>query len=174
MAVPEKRLQEVVDEVYMKELHRELEDPERLRELYGAPWVDGAWRDRARQIATLAKQMIGAELAEVNLVSDHTMMCIASADGDERDIDANSSYCQYVVATKAAVIIHDAQITRFVQDNPTARTLRSYVGIPLTHRGRVLGALCVADREPRNWTVVEVHLLTQLATTLLSSEGWVA
>lgn len=169
----QERLQREVDEVYGRELQRELEDPERLRELYGATWVDGPWRDRARAITDLAAAMLKCEIVQVNLVTDREQICIASYErGKEGAVDVKVSYCQHVVASKSLLVISDAVIHRLVKDSPLVEEYRSYLGIPLTWRDRVLGALCIADHEPRDWTPMEVHVATQLAATLMSTAGW--
>ena len=160
-------------DTYRDTLARRLGDPARLRAVRSAADDDG-WRERARTIADLAAQMLKTELAEVNLVTDREMHCIASATGNERTVAVERSYCQHVVGTGESVVVYESREHALVRDSPTAPRLHCYLGIPLTHRGQVLGALCVAGSEPRDWTELEVLLLTELTETLLAQDGWVS
>lgn len=159
--------------LYASRLVRELRDPGRLREVARAPY-DGPWRERARTLVALAAQMLRTEIAQVNLVTDTALRVLASATSAPYEVPVEVSYCQHVVGTGGSVVVYDSSADPLVQASPTAPRLRAYLGIPLTHRGQVLGALCVAQAEPRDWTDTEVCLLTELTATLLTGDGWVA
>lgn len=165
--------QELGSDDYPATLARRLSDPARLEQLALAPW-QGAWRDRARVLVRLAAQMLGVSIAEVNLVTDRVMECVASAAGEERSLPVQDSFCQHVVGTADAVVVYDSLVHPLVADHPAAGLARSYLGLPLTHHGQVLGALCVVGTRPHRWSEVEVCLLTELADALMEGEGWVA
>ncbi len=154
-------------EPYPVRLSRRLRDADRLRAVHDAAG-DEVWRERARVIADLAASMLQTEIAEVNLVTASQMRCIASADDDERDVDVELSYCQHVVGTGETVLVYESAQHALVRDSPTAARVRCYLGIPLIDGGQVLGALCVAGTQPREWTALEVALLTELTATLLT------
>lgn len=158
---------------YADVLLSRLADPSRLDALAQAPW-QGAWRDRARVLVRLAAQMLGVDIAEVNLVSDRLMECVASAADDERVLPVRESFCQHVVGTGGAVVVYDSLTSPLLAGHPSAAVARSYLGLPLTSHGQVLGALCVVGEQPHRWTDVEVCLLTELADALMEGEGWVA
>lgn len=160
-------------DTYRDTLAQQLRDPERLRAVRSVQ-EDEQWRTRAKTIASLAAQMLKTEIAEVNLVTDREMHCIASADDDERSVAVERSYCQHVVGTGGAVVVYESREHALVRDSPTAERLHCYLGIPLTHRGQVLGALCVAGSEPRDWTELEIMLLTELTEALLAEAGWIS
>lgn len=151
---------------YESTLARRLADPARVATVRLLQ-EDGPWRERAKRIAQLASQMLETEIAEVNLVSDTTMHCIASAADDERDVVVELSFCQHVVGTGSSVLVYESDEHALVRDSPTARRLHCYLGIPLVYAGAVVGALCVAGAEPRDWTELEVSLLSELAGALL-------
>ena len=158
-------------DAYRESLARRLQDPGRLRAVRTAQG-DQPWRERAKMIADLASQMLSTDIAEVNLITDTHMHCVASAEDDERAVEVEVSFCQHVVGTGEAVVVYESAEHALLRDNLTAERLRSYLGIPLTHRGQVLGALCVAGHEPRDWTELEVLLLTELTGALLAQAGW--
>lgn len=158
---------------YAEVLDSRLRDPARLEQLARAPW-QGEWRERARVLVRLAAQMLDVDIAEVNLVTDRVMECVASAAGDERGVPVQDSFCQHVVGTGDAVVVYDSLVHPLVQASPAAARVRSYLGLPLTAHGEVLGALCVVGLQPHRWTEVEVCLLTELADALMQGEGWAA
>lgn len=158
---------------YPRQLRRRLSDPQRLGRVHAVP-QEGPWRERAKVLVQLAAQMLDTEIAEVNLVTDTEMVCIASAAGNERSVPVEVSYCQHVVGTGDAVVVYESTDDPLVRDSPTAPRLHCYLGIPLSSGGQVLGALCVAGADPREWTDVEVSLLTELADELLDGTGWAA
>lgn len=158
-------------DAYPGRLVGRLQDGRRLQMVRSAP-LDGPWRERARVIAALAAQMLDTQIAEVNLVTDTHLLCVASAAGPERQLDVDLSFCQHVVGTEGCVVVYDSRTDALVSGTPGAQAGFCYLGVPLVVGGEVVGALCVAGTEPRAWTEVEVCLLTQLVATLQSGEGW--
>ena len=154
-------------EPYAVRLSARLRDADRLAAVRAAG-DDLAWRERAKVIADLAASMLQTEIAEVNLVTGDTMHCIASAADDERDVAVELSYCQHVVGTGECVVVYESEAHALVRDSPTAPRLHCYLGIPLVDRGQVLGALCVAGAQARDWTQLEIALLSELTETLLT------
>lgn len=155
----------VTDEPYGTTLHHRLHDQDRLDAVRDAR-DDLLWRRRAKTIVDLAAQMLDTEIAHVNLVTATSMHSVASAAGGERVVEVGRSYCQHVVGTGAAVVVYESLASALVRDSPTAQRLRCYLGIPLVQGDQVLGALCVAGTDPREWTELEVALLTELTQTL--------
>jgi GAF domain-containing protein len=62
-------------------------------------------------------------------------------------------------------VIPDTRRDRLACDNEflLALGVAAYLAIPLIVSGQVLGSLCVADRQPRDWTPDQVAALTDLA-----------
>jgi GAF domain-containing protein len=87
---------------------------------------------------------------------------IASA----RSTPAEWSLCATVVRTGSPYVVTDLAADPRHADNPlcTVDGLRSYAGVPLRDlRGHVLGALCVLDTRPRQYSRDDLTLLRQLA-----------
>ncbi len=54
------------------------------------------------------------------------------------------------------------------RDVPTVQSLgvRAYAGIPLiTDDGQAIGSFCAIDFEPRQWSPLDVEILTELAAS---------
>ncbi len=71
-----------------------------------------------------------------------------------------------MVALNEPLVIPDARKHPTFRDNPAIRELGivAYCGVPLTTLGFSLGAFCVVDEEPRNWSYDEVQTLRELAS----------
>lgn len=143
-----------------------LSDPQRLRAVDRAREL---WRERAQVIAQLAAQMLGAEIAQVNLVTGDVVEPLASS-AEPLTVPTGQSYCQHVLGSARAVVVYDSLTDGRVRDLPHSGAVRCYLGIPLRLDGQVTGVLCVAGRSPRPWTEAEVGLLTEIATSL-ADEG---
>ncbi len=85
---------------------------------------------------------------------------------DARQTPLSHSLCQYVVADGEPLAITDARVDPRFCDNLAIEDLDvvAYAGSPLRdHLGRVIGALCAMDDEPRQWNAQEMLLLEDLA-----------
>ncbi|GAA0978319.1 Alkaline phosphatase synthesis sensor protein PhoR [Nocardioides aquaticus] len=77
------------------------------------------------------------------------------------------SFCKYVVANDAPLVVEDARVHPTLATSPG--TLEggavAYAGVPLHDPcGHVLGALCVTDVVPRQWSEQHLEGLRDLAT----------
>jgi signal transduction histidine kinase len=127
--------------------------------------------DRVTRLATLGT---GALYSMLTLV-DSERQVFVSARGLPADLDASrqtpvaASFCAYVVGHGAPLVVQDAR------EHPVLRTHRAlvdlgivaYAGYPVHHpNGDVVGVLCVADTEPREWTPHALTTLLDLAALL--------
>ncbi|CAN5639060.1 hypothetical protein BH23GEM6_BH23GEM6_14550 [soil metagenome] len=78
------------------------------------------------------------------------------------------SFCRHAVAFGEVLCITDARRHPLVKNHPaTMRGVVAYLGVPLViHGSHTLGALCVMDFEPREWTDQQKELLTELANVV--------
>jgi predicted PurR-regulated permease PerM len=79
--------------------------------------------------------------------------------------------CDRVVRSGEALFVEDAERDPLLSEHPLRRDLclRSYAGAPLADaHGRVLGTLCIVDREPRVFGSAERRLLHTMATALMT------
>lgn len=119
----------------------------------------------------LASHILRARTAMLSLVDDHRQF-FKSAQGlcepwaTQRATPLTHSICKHVVANGAGVVLPDARVDRVVSSSPAMDALRfvAYAGMPVRSiDGQVLGALCVMDDKPREWTTGELAALHDLA-----------
>ena len=76
------------------------------------------------------------------------------------------SVCQHVVIQNSPLIIPNSSEHPLVSDNPAIQGLNvaAYLGVPVHDpHGQALGAICIIDDKPRNWTDNDVEKLQSLA-----------
>ncbi len=124
----------------------------------------------------LAVKLLNAPVSLVSLV-DRDRQFFQSAVGlDEpwasrRESPLSHSVCRRVVAQGRPVMVADACLDPALRGGPavTEFGVAAYLGVPLTMAdGNILGALCVIDHVPRNWTDDDVAILDDLARGAMS------
>ncbi len=152
-----------------------LGDPARLAVLAASGLVGSPAEDAFDRLTRLAAGFLNTPLALVNVVDDrkqYSKSCFVPPDwpgGVEAPLA--DSFCRWVVAEREPVVIADARLDRRVSGSSmtTELGLVSYLGIPLLlSSGVVLGTLCVAGFEPREWTEREVAVLGDLAASVVT------
>lgn len=133
-----------------------------LLDAAASPLLDG--------LARIATRALGVPSAMVTLVDDQHHWCAGRAVNgpalDESSISLASSFCRRVVTGQAPLLIPDSRLASLEEggalDEPLP--LRAYAGVPLTtETGDTLGAFCVTDTVPREWTGEDVANLEDLA-----------
>jgi signal transduction histidine kinase len=150
-----------------------LRHPARLRVLQGTGLLEGERVEALERVARLATLGLGVPLAQVNFVTGTQQVPVAAHAAAPRDVaewrrpvGLTHSYCQYVVAEDAPLVVEDAPRDARVCDNGATRDARigAYLGVPLrSPDAQVLGSLCVVDFEPRRWHAEDLMLLDDLA-----------
>jgi GAF domain-containing protein len=82
------------------------------------------------------------------------------------------SFCATTVRTGEPYVVNDARAHVVHRSNPlvTSQGIASYAGAPLvTSSGHVLGACCVLDTKPREFTELDVAELSSAAASLVHS-----
>ena len=148
-------------------------DPVRLGALRSTQLMDSEPEESFDRITRLAARFLGTPLALVNLVDDrrqYAKSCVVPEGwpfGPEASMA--DSYCKWAVATGKVVRVTDARTDPRVVSSSfvTDPGLISYLGVPLaTSEGCVLGSLCVAAFEPREWTDDDADILRDLAAAV--------
>ncbi|MDN4173381.1 SpoIIE family protein phosphatase [Nocardioides sp. SOB77] len=83
-----------------------------------------------------------------------------------RETPLSHSFCQYVVADRAPLVVADARLDDRLRDNLAIPDLGvvAYAGWPITdHTGAVVGSLCAIDDKPHFWRQDELDSLADLA-----------
>jgi GAF domain-containing protein len=79
-----------------------------------------------------------------------------------------------VVSSEHPLVVRNAHDDPLVRDNLAIMDLGvvAYVGVPLRQgTGPVVGAVCAIDHRPRDWSDVQVKLLSELADDVSAALG---
>ena len=146
-------------------------DPDRLAALDRTGLLDGPAQAGLDRLIRLAARLLGVPIALVTLVDDRRQF-FSSQTGlplllaERRETPLSQSFCRFVVASGAELIVEDARTDPRVEGHPAIAELGvvAYAGIPLSSTaGHPLGSFCAIDHHPRKWTTEELSLLRDLA-----------
>ncbi|NIO07143.1 MAG: GAF domain-containing protein, partial [Deltaproteobacteria bacterium] len=125
--------------------------------------------DELKAIVEQAARDLKAPIALVNLVLEHIQFFkahhglppdLAASRATERSV----SFCQFVVRDGQPFEVTNAERdSRVPQHLVKAYGIKSYLGVPVVVDGVVLGALCVIDTKPREFSKAEREMLTKLS-----------
>jgi GAF domain-containing protein len=154
---------------YQAGLDSAVNDPKRLAEVYGSSFASASFKAQAHSVALMAASMLKTPHAQVNIITAEQQVSVAVAAGENPEpIDCGEGYCQNVIATGREFAVDNAREHALVCDTRIAidGDVTSYLGVPIVANNYVIGVLCVYDTKPRTWGVVDVSMLTQLATVV--------
>ena len=147
-------------------------DPDRIAALRDTGLLDHATEPAFERLTRLAARLLRAPAAFVSLV-DAARDVYVSAVGLPEPLATDrqllgETFCHFTLAegtADAPLVIPDTAAHPVFRDVPTVASLgvAAYVGVPLVVGGHSLGALCVIDVAPREWTPSEVEVLGELA-----------
>jgi diguanylate cyclase (GGDEF)-like protein/PAS domain S-box-containing protein len=149
-----------------------LDAPERVRALAQSGLLDLPVDPAFDRLTALAATTLCVPVALVTLV-DAKRQFFASSYGlrdpwaARRETPLTHSFCQYVVRTRAPVVITDAHTDPRVAGNLALPELGvvAYVGCPILGAdGTVLGSFAIADTAPREWTERETRSVAAFAS----------
>lgn len=146
-------------------------DARRLAALRATELLDTPPEEVFDRLSRLAAALLRAPVALVSLVDAHRQFfksCVGLPEpwASRRETPLSHSICRLAVQLGDVVLVRDAREHPELRDTPVTDEMEvvAYAGVPLvTGDGEVLGTLCVADGEPRDWTDAEVAALSELA-----------
>ena len=125
------------------------------------------------RLAALAARLLQAPQAQIGLVTDEHLVAAvhgAVVEAPDRVIDLRDSLCAVTVAAGAPLVVGDARAHPWIADLTavTSGVVRSALAVPLVDGDRqVLGALCVTDRVPRDWSAADLSALHAVGAAVL-------
>jgi PAS domain S-box-containing protein len=147
-----------------------IRDAERLRALHATGLMETANVPLLDRVTRLAARWLQTPVAMVSLIdADRQVVISATGPADPWQAQHNplsQSLCQHIVATDAPLTVSDARTDeRWCEVEAVAGGhLLAYAGMPLhTGGGQVLGAVCVIDATPRQWSADHLSTLEDLA-----------
>ncbi len=159
-----------------RDIRERLADAARLAALRSTGLVEAPPPEVLERLTRAATNLLGVPVALISLVDDEQQW-FAGLSGltgwaaEQRHTPLSHSFCQYVVAHQAPLIVNDAASHPFLHASPAIVDLsvRAYAGVPLTTAsGQTLGAFCAIDTQPREWTEEQVNGLRDLAMAATS------
>lgn len=126
------------------------------------------------RIAHLVGELLPAPVALVSIV-DAQRQVFKGAVGlvepwaSRRETPLTHSFCQYVVATDAPLVVTDAREDEVLRESLAVADLGvvAYCGVPLrAPDGTPIGSLCGIDVRPRDWTTAQLDVLSTVALLL--------
>ena len=150
-------------------------DPERLAALRRLVLLDTASSEMFERLTRLAARTLAAPISLLTLVDDDRQFFLAAFGLPEplatsRQTSLEYSLCQYAVASGRPLVVCDARVEHWLDDNPAVTRLgvTAYAGVPLvTPDGYAVGTLCVLDFSQRSWTDDDLLSLTDLAAVTM-------
>lgn len=146
-----------------------LGDPDRMRHLAEYDVFDPELRGRLDAVAAHTAEQLHAPVSMVSVLLDSSQFILGGHGvsgwvGENQGLPAEWSLCAQTVLADRPYVVADRVTDPEHSDNPllTAAGLRSYAGVPIDDdSGQTLGAHCVIDAEPRDFTEAEIAVLTE-------------
>lgn len=153
----------------MSDLLAIVQNLNRLAVLGRTGLLDSPREEAFDRLTRLATRIVKTPIALVSLV-DRDRQFFKSVVGlpepwrTRRETPLSHSFCKHVVALHEPLVIPDARKDPIYRDNLAIRDLGAvaYCGVPMTTAGAPLGAFCVIDDQPRQWSYEEVQILRDL------------
>jgi len=148
-----------------------IDDPDRPQAITATGILDTEASDFFDAIVELAAEALGAPAASISVVGAdrHTFWSrygMSRMKEHSREIPLERSVARFVVLTGQQLVVDDARRDPVLNNHPAVLdgSLSAYLGMPLTSStGHTIGALSVADFQPRHWGPGHVEILSALA-----------
>ncbi len=139
-------------------------------QLFSGELLNETLDPRLQEIVAEAAQRLGTAISLVSLVLQRIQFFRAHHGlppelEATRATDRDTSFCQFVVRDQQAFIVEDARSDdRIPKDLVERFNIQSYLGVPVSVGGEVLGSLCVIDDKPRRFSEQDQVTMVELAT----------
>ncbi len=144
-----------------------LHEARRLQALWDYEVLDTPAEEDLDRLARLGARIFRTPIALVSLVDDKRQFFKARVGLDVAETSRELSFCRHALAHDDILVVPDAWKDPRFADNPLVTGephIRFYAGAPLrTPDGERLGTFCIIDREPREFSDEQLHILTELA-----------
>ena len=148
-----------------------LRDPARLEALTRSELMDSEPEEVFDRLTRLATRLLGAPVATMTLVDDTRQYFKSAVGTPVNQTPLSHSFCQHVVTGGAPLVVTNARLDPRVSENAAIDDLDviAYCGVPLTDAdGHTLGSFCAIEHGPREWTEIEIEILTELAHNIMT------
>jgi hypothetical protein len=147
-------------------------EDERLAELRRLRFSEWGVSVALNELCAVASKSLGTPIAHLSLVGEKEQIFAAKIGLDAGRTSRQVAFCAHTIMKSGPLIIGNAEQDPRFSDNPLVKGepgIKSYLGIPLeTSPGLRIGALCAADRKPRNFGESDVRTLESLGQIAVS------
>ncbi len=141
---------------------------QRLSSLRALHILDTPPEERFDCMTRLAKEFFDVPIALISLVDEKRQWFKSVIGLDTCETPREVSFCAHAMLTRELFIIPDALADERFFDNPDVTggpRIRFYAGCPLyAPNGSALGALCIIDRQPREFSISDQQVLKALGS----------
>jgi GAF domain-containing protein len=157
---------------YNHALHAEIGNEARLRSVYGSAFMRKTNDVRLSTICESAAKLLRSRGSDLVMLTDSERRVIASWRADENYVPPgpmvmDETICQHNLLSleDGALSLGDLSADERVCMLPLIEDhdVRAYLGVPIVVDAHVIGAFCVFDDKKRNWSSLDVMLLTGFA-----------
>ncbi|MCC9166348.1 GAF domain-containing protein [Pontibacter harenae] len=125
-----------------------------------------------KHIVAIASRMFDVPIALVNFVdADYVITKAAIGMGEESRVSRGTSLCSLAILRNDTTVFENATQDPCLLANPLVVGdfgLRFYAGAPLiTSDGYNIGALCIVDKKPRDFSTSDQKMLESLASAVM-------
>lgn len=127
--------------------------------------LDTGPEERFDRVTRLAKQLFGVESAAINLIDGDRQWAKSVAGGAIVEMPRDESVCTDTIQSDDTLIVPELTADPRFRDRAQEGVLNFYAGHPLyASSGEKIGAFCVYDSSPRQFTEREQAMLRDLAS----------
>lgn len=146
------------------------EDAERLAALRGEALLDTPSEAAFDRLTRVATRLLAVPIALVTLVDADRQFFKSSVGlpatiAGARETPLSHSFCKYVTAGGAPLVVADAREDPELRDNSAIQDLGvvAFAGFPLYAGAQPIGSFCAIDSQRHDWTADELELVGDLA-----------
>lgn len=152
-----------------------LDTPERDELLRSTRLIDAPPEEAFDRLTRIASNLLGAPTSTISLIQGgrqffKSAVGLAEPIASARQTPLTHSFCKYVARDRKPLIVPDARAHATLRHSPalTENGVVAYAGMPLIVEDEAIGALCVIDTVPHQWSAEQLQLLQDLADVVMS------
>jgi PAS domain S-box-containing protein len=138
-------------------------DDQRLTLLRATGLLDSPREPQFDNLASLAASVCAAPVAAMTLLDRSRQWFKASVGLDARETGLAQSLCVRLLSGESELVIDNLRANDELREHPAASSFASYAGVAIDVRGQRIGACCVADYRPRQWSLSQLAAMRMLA-----------
>ncbi|WP_040666518.1 GAF domain-containing protein, partial [Nitrolancea hollandica] len=139
-----------------------------------ASFSEESAKESLDRLSRLAAALVGAPMAFISVKGHDGRLCIGQTGLPEAWVSQNDDLFEQLAGLPTPLVIADAREHGLLHDHPALRDIGAVACVCLPLRApdnQTLGTLSVIDTGRRDWTGDDMHILTDLAITVMRERG---